>query len=145
MSDSSTIYLLDTNIISELMRAAAGKAALRYRQALTAKRQHALPTTQVVTSIVVQCELLFGLYRKPSPRLQASYDLMMTGLPVLPLDAALAPVYAELRGHLEQAGTPLASNDLLIAAHALTLGATLVSADTAFARVPDLKLENWLT
>ena len=52
--------------------------------------------------------------------------------------------YAQLRAHMESAGTPLSPNDMLIAAHALALDAILVSADGAFARVPGLGLENWL-
>ena len=53
--------------------------------------------------------------------------------------------YAAIRTHLEQAGTPIGSNDLLIAAHALALDLTLVTANTReFKRVPTLRLDNWL-
>jgi tRNA(fMet)-specific endonuclease VapC len=145
MNVSGTIYLLDTNVIRELMRSATGKAALRYRTVLSTKLRNPGAPTTVVTSLIVQCELLLGLRRNPAPRLHASYELMMGGLPVLPLDEALGPVYAGLRTDLEQAGTSLEANDLLIAAHALSIGATLVSDDAAFARVPGLKIENWLT
>ncbi len=99
----------------------------------------------MVTSVIVQCELLYGLTRKPSPRLQAGYDLQMAQLPVLDLDESVTQHYATLRAYLEQLGTPIGPNDALIAAHALALDATLVSADAEFGRVPGLKLENWLS
>lgn len=132
-------YLLDTNIVSQLMRDARGIAAQRYRALLESSQ-----TCRMVTSVIVQCELLYGLNKKPSPRLQAAYALQMAQLPVLDMDESVTPHYAALRVHLEQLGTPIGGNDALIAAHALALGATLVSADAEFARVPGLQLENWL-
>jgi tRNA(fMet)-specific endonuclease VapC len=68
----------------------------------------------------------------------------MNQLPVMPLDESVGPHYARIRAHLEKAGTPIGANDTLIAAHALALGATLITADAEFSRVPDLALENWL-
>lgn len=62
----------------------------------------------------------------------------------MPFDADVAVHYANLRTVLEEAGTPIGANDTLIAAHAMSLGATLVTADAEFTRVPDLKVENWL-
>ena len=62
---------------------------------------------------------------------------------VLPLDADVVPAYARLRSLLERAGTPIGPNDMLIAAHALALGCTLVTADAEFDRVPGLRVENW--
>ncbi len=131
--------MLDTNIISRLMKDGASESAIRYRARLQSE-----PDCTVVTSVVVQCELLFGLARHPSPRLQRAYALQMEHLPVVALEESVCGHYAKIRAHLEQAGTPIGANDTLIAAHALALDATLVSADAAFARVPSLKLENWL-
>jgi tRNA(fMet)-specific endonuclease VapC len=68
----------------------------------------------------------------------------MQSVTVMPFDAEVAVHYANLRTVLEQSGTPIGANDTLIAAHALALGATLVTADAAFTRVPGLKVENWL-
>lgn len=133
------LYLLDTNIISHLMRDAVGSAAKRLGD-----RLQTLGACQLCTSTVVQCELLYGLQKRPSPRLQRQYDIAMRPLLLLPLDDKVAPVYASLRAQLKAAGTPIGPNDLLIAAHALALGATLVSADAEFQRVPGLNLENWL-
>jgi tRNA(fMet)-specific endonuclease VapC len=135
----SKIYLLDTNIISQLMRQPQGPQALSYRNHVAG-----LASGQIATSIIVHCELLFGLRKKPSTRMQQAFELQMAQLPVLGLDNAVAAQYAQLRCALEQLGTPIGANDCLIAAHALALGATLVSADAEFARVAGLKLENWL-
>jgi tRNA(fMet)-specific endonuclease VapC len=134
-----SIYLLDTNIISALMKDRTGAITANVR--VWAQR---LPDCKLVTSVVVQYELLFGLARHGTSRLQTAYDIQMNKLPVLPLDAAVGPHYARLRAHLEKAGTPIGANDTLIAAHALALGATLITADAEFSRVPDLALENWL-
>ena len=131
-------YLLDTNIISHLMKDVGSDSLNRYRARLQSE-----PDCNVVTSVVVQCELMFGLARRPSPRLQKAYALQMEHLPAIPLDDSVCAHYGKLRTYLEQAGTPIGANDTLIAAHALALDATLVSADTAFSRVPGLRLENW--
>lgn len=134
-----TAFLLDTNIISHMMMDASGLAARRALDVLKAQ-----PDIDLCTSIVVQCELLFGLSKRPSVRLQRAYELHMRSLKVISLEEADAPVYAQLRHTLESRGTPLGPNDLLIAAQAMRCHATLVSADVAFAQVPGLKLENWL-
>lgn len=136
---TGTTYLLDTNIVSALMKDHSGRDT-------ASVRKWALRTSDcnLVTSVVVQYELLFGLARHGSTRLQAAYEIQMQNLLVLPLDEAIGPHYAKLRTLLEQAGTPIGANDTLIAAHALALGATLVTADAEFARVPGLKIENWL-
>jgi tRNA(fMet)-specific endonuclease VapC len=132
-------YLLDTNIISSLMKDRVGTDTARIRE-----RLQRAPDCTLVTSVVVQCELLFGLARRPSQRLQKAYDLQMEQLTVLPLDSGVSSHYAQLRAQLERTGTPIGPNDTLIAAHALALGATLVTADLEFTRVPGLKVENWL-
>ncbi|MEY4344289.1 MAG: hypothetical protein RL032_121 [Pseudomonadota bacterium] len=133
------IYLLDTNIISHMMREPAGRATQKFAAVA------AMDLTQgVVTSTVVLYELQFGLQRRPNLRLSAALDRILTGVEVLSLDIDVVPRYAQLRAVLEENGTPIGPNDTLIAAHALTLGATLVSADAEFARVPGLQVENWL-
>ena len=136
---SAETYLLDTNAISHLMAKPEGAVAQRYAARLLADQP-----CQMITSVVVQCELLFGLTKKPSPRLQAAYDIQMASMSVLPLDDAVPAHYATIRAHLERQGTPISPNDALIAAHALALNATLVSGDAEFARVPGLRVENWL-
>ncbi|WP_296492297.1 type II toxin-antitoxin system VapC family toxin [Rhodoferax sp.] len=139
MAIDSKLYLLDTNVISDLMRNPTGTAA---QQALSIAANE--PNSKVCTSVVVQCELLFGLRRRTNPRWSTQYERVMASIDVLALESAVATHYAELRTDLELSGTPIGPNDTLIAAHALALGATLVSGDAEFARVPGLQLENWL-
>ena len=136
---AAPLYLLDTNAISHLMRNTDGAVAQIYR----ARLLQVEPAT-MVTSIVVQCELALGLLKRPSLKLRALYDIQMRALPVLPLDGDVAEHYALLRVTLEQLGTPIGANDMLIAAHAIAVGATLVTSDAEFLRVPGLAVENWL-
>lgn len=129
-------YLLDTNILSDLLRNPGGRAARRV--ALVGE-----PT--ICTSIVVACELRYGAAKKGSARLSERVESLLESLEVLPLDKESDHCYAEIRHHLEQQGKPIGPNDLLIAAHALALDLILVTDNVEeFARVPDLRLENWL-
>lgn len=134
-----TLYMLDTNIVSDMMRNPQGPAA---RRALALNRTD--PEAQIQISVIVDCELLFGLKRKPNPQLNAAYERTTSNLTISALEPAVASVYASLRATLASGGIGLDANDALIAAHALALEATFVSADNAFTRVPHLKLENWL-
>ena len=133
------IFLLDTNIISDLMKGERSLAARRGRAAIQQGR-----VALLCTSVVVQCELQFGLLKRPSARLQAAYDVEIARLQVMPVLDTVPPFYARLRAHLEAEGTPIGANDALIAAHAMALNATLVTADAEFLRVPGLRVENWL-
>ena len=135
----STTYLLDTNIISHMMRETTGLATQRFNALARANS-----SLQLCTSVVVQCELEFGLVRRPNERLQRAYDRIVPLLDVLPLTSEISFHYAALRTQLESMGKPIGPNDALIAAHALALDATLVSADVEFLRVSGLKVENWL-
>ena len=139
MADLKTTYLFDTNILSDMMRDPNGVASQRFQQIAKST-----PDIRLCTSVVVQCELLFGMRRRTNPRWQTHYEKVLESVEILPLSSTVVPSYASLRGLLEAAGTPIGANDLLIAAHALTLQATLVSADADFLRVPGLQLENWL-
>ncbi len=133
------LYFFDTNIISHMMRETAGLAAQRFTT--TAK---ANTSAKMATSVIVQCELEFGLVRRPNQRLKAAYENIVPLLEVMPLTELVTAHYAQLRTQLETAGTPIGANDMLIAAHALSTDATLVSADAEFLRVPGLRVENWL-
>ena len=133
------LYLLDTNIVSDLMKGDRSVAAQCGRQAIETGRVRRLGI-----SIVVQCELLYGLAKRPSPRLRAAYSIEIAKLEVFNLDTAAVLAYADLRWRLERQGLSIGANDLLIAAHALALDATLVSGDEAFERVANLRVENWL-
>lgn len=129
-------YLLDTNIISDLLRNPGGKAA---RRAIAAGQD------AVCTSIIVAAELRHGCGKKGSARLLAAVEQLLETIPVLPLEAPADAVYGSLRAELEAAGRAIGSNDLLIGAHAHALGATMVTANTAeFSRIQSLAVENWL-
>ncbi|MES2944529.1 MAG: PIN domain-containing protein [Pseudomonadota bacterium] len=132
-------YLLDTNILSDMMRNPEGLAAQHFSEALKNK-----PSARLCTSVVVQCELLFGIRRRTHPRWVTHYERVLESVDVLPLEPDMCVHYAALRSVLESAGTPIGGNDALIAAHALAINATLVSADNEFLRVPGLQVENWL-
>ncbi|MFL6261642.1 MAG: PIN domain-containing protein [Thermoanaerobaculia bacterium] len=129
-------YLLDTKILSDLLRNPDGRAAQRV--ALVGE-------ATVCTSIAVACELRYSAAKKGSARLSERVESLLESLEGLPLDKDSDRRYAEIRLHLDQRGRPIGSNDLLIAAHALALDLTLVTANVEeFARVPGLRLENWL-
>ena len=129
-------YLLDTNILSDLVRRPQGAVA----EAIARVGEES-----VATSVVVAAELRYGAAKKGSERLTRQVEAILSVLPVLRLEAPADRHYAAVRTRLERAGTPIGGDDLLIAAHALSLGLTLVTANVGeFARVPDLVVENWL-
>lgn len=129
-------FLLDTNILSDLVRHPQGVVAQRIRE-------HG--EQAVCTSIIVASELRFGAAKRQSRRLSAQVQAILAAMDVLPLDAPADEHYARLRLHLEQTGTPIGPNDMLLAAQALAENATLVTANTSeFHRVPGLICVNWL-
>ena len=96
-------------------------------------------------SIIVACELRYGAARRRSARLTSQLEAVLEGIDILPLDERADRHYAEIRTDLERIGRPIGNNDLLIAAHARALEATLVTHNTGeFSRVPGLAIENWL-
>ena len=98
------------------------------------------------TSLIVACELRYGALKKGSPILTDKVNQLLETIAVLPLEQNIEPHYARLRVTLERAGTPIGSNDLLIASHACALGLTFVTGNLKeFSRIPDLAVENWLT
>jgi len=128
-------YLLDTNIISELVVHPSGPVAQRIRE---------IDEGTVAASIIVAGELRFGAVKRGAPRLIQRVEAVLATLAVLPLEPPADAVYAELRAELERRGRLIGANDLWIAAHALALGRVLVTADAGFSRICGLKTENWL-
>jgi tRNA(fMet)-specific endonuclease VapC len=129
-------YMLDTNIVSDIIRNPAGKSAARLR---------AVGDYGLAVSIITAAELRFGAAKSGSPRLLSRVETLLQTLDVLPFDVPADAEYASVRVELETAGKPIGPNDLLIAAHARSLGATIVTANTAeFSRVRGLNVENWL-
>jgi len=130
-------YLLDTNIVSDLVKNPTGLVAHQIKQ---------VGETNIYTSIIVACELRFGAKKKGSKRLQDNLEAILVALTILPLEPPVAEYYAAIRTELEQSGNLIGPNDLLIAAHTLAEGMTLVTDNVReFSRVPNLNLENWLS
>jgi tRNA(fMet)-specific endonuclease VapC len=131
-------YVLDTNAISALMR---GTPAVVERLAATAPADVAVPQP-------VLAEIAFGIERLPRSKrralLQARLDLVSAELPRAEWNDAVSQVFGRIKAALERRGTRIEDFDAAIAAHALALGATLVTADvTHMVRVPGLRVENW--
>jgi tRNA(fMet)-specific endonuclease VapC len=131
-----TLRLLDTNTMSDLVKDPRG----RIRRGIATVGE-----ANVLTSIIVACEMRFGAAKRGSIRLAEQIEAILGEIDVQPLGEDADRHYAILRRDLERRGTPIGSHDMLIAAHALSIDATLVTANTReFARVEGLKLENWL-
>jgi tRNA(fMet)-specific endonuclease VapC len=129
-------FLLDTNIVSDLVRHPRGRIADRIAEV---GEQH------ICTSIIVAAELRYGAAKKGSSRLTAQLEAVLAAVDVLALEAPADTVYGELRAQLERAGQSIGANDLLIAAHARALGHTVVTDnEREFSRIDDLRVENWL-
>ena len=129
-------YLLDTNILSDLIRRPHGTCA----QMIGLVGQEA-----VCTSIVAAAELRFGAVKKGSEALNEKVNALLSTLETLALGAPVDEAYADTRAHMERAGALIGANDMLIAAHALAAGLVLVTNnEKEFSRVPNLKIENWL-
>lgn len=132
----SLSYLLDTNIVSDLVRNPQGRIAERIAE---------FGEASVATSIIVAAELRYGAAKKASPRLIAQAEAVLGAMMVLSVEPPADQTYATIRTALEAAGTPIGGNDLIIAAQATTLGLTLVTANVReFSRVDGLGVEDWL-
>ncbi|MCB1745551.1 MAG: type II toxin-antitoxin system VapC family toxin [Gammaproteobacteria bacterium] len=129
-------YLLDTNVLSDLVRNPRGRVAARIAE---------VGESAVCTSVVVAAELRYGAARAGSARLAERVALVLAALDVLPLEAPADVHYGDIRSQLAARGTPIGPNDLFIAAHARALGLTVVTANRGeFERVPGLAIDDWL-
>jgi tRNA(fMet)-specific endonuclease VapC len=129
-------YLLDTNIVSDLVRNPQGR---------TAGHIGRVGEVQVCTSIIVAAELRYGAAKSGSQRLAGQLEAVLSALEVLPFAAPADTVYGKIRSRLEQTGRPIGGNDLLIAAHAMALGYAIVTDnESEFGRIDGLVCENWV-
>jgi tRNA(fMet)-specific endonuclease VapC len=129
-------FLLDTNIVSDLVRNPGGRAAGRIAR---------IGEAMVCTSIIVAAELRYGAAKSNSRRLTTQLEAVLAALDVLPFEAPADMVYGELRAALERTGRLIGPNDLLIAAQGVALGLTIVTDnEREFSRVDGLPIENWL-
>ena len=126
--------MLDTNTISHLVK----------EHPTVTKRLTAVSMAALCVSAITEGELLFGLARRPeAKRLHHAVRELLRRVDVLPWDSAVAERYGVVRAVLERKGKTLAPLDLLIAAHALGVDATLVTSDRAFGQVAGLDVEDW--
>ena len=135
----SAVYLLDTNIAGYIVSGRSKAAREMFKQAL--------PYAMISISTITEAEILFGIETKPEAvRLRSAIESLLQTVQKEPWDSAAAQAYARLRSQLKVAGKSVAEMDLLIASHALALGATLVSHDTAFQQVAAfVSVVDWAT
>jgi tRNA(fMet)-specific endonuclease VapC len=135
MATTGPLFLLDTHTASFIIRGSSEALLQRLQSRAVAA---------VAISCVTEAELLYGLARKPgATALAAAVNVFLRHVQSLPWDSLCTARYGTLRAQLEAAGTPLGNLDTLIAAHALAIGATLVTHDIAFWQVPGLAVEDW--
>ena len=130
------LYLLDTDTCSYVIRGASAGLDARLGEA---------GEEAIAISAVTRAELRFGLEKRGNPRaLSQVVNGFLDRVPVAPWDAVAADRFGRLRAQLERGGTPIGVFDTMIAAHALALGAILVTNNQKhFGKVRALKVENW--
>ena len=134
---STWLYMLDTNIVSHMIRAPGG---------VVARRVETVGSDKLCISAIVASELGYGAVKKRSERLSSLIENILERLDVVAYEAAATAHYADIRDQLTRDGNLIGPMDLLIAAHARALNLTFVTDNTGeFSRVHGLKLENWLS
>ena len=130
------LYLLDTSILAHLVRQPQGPVAERIAD---------VGEANVLTSVMVACELRYGAAKRGNRRLTRQVEAVLGALTIRPLESDIERVYAAIRVALEKKGALIGAHDMLIAAHARAIDAVCVTDNVAeFKRVPALKVENWL-
>lgn len=129
-----TRYMLDTNMVSHVLKA----------HHLVTQRVVSLPMSALCISAITEGELLYGLAKRPEAKaLQHAVHELLRRVEAEPWDSAAAAHYGALRADMARHGKGLAALDMLIAGHALSLGAVLVSNDQAFRHISQLVIEDW--
>ncbi|MBM3342192.1 MAG: type II toxin-antitoxin system VapC family toxin [Betaproteobacteria bacterium] len=129
------MYLLDTNICVYV---------IRKRPESVYCRLSSVGERNVAISVITAFELEVGALRAPGKAYSEAVRLLIAELPVLPLEDSARTAYGQLRTALERRGEKIGAYDMLIAAHVLSLDATLVTNnEKEFKRVKGLKVENW--
>jgi tRNA(fMet)-specific endonuclease VapC len=130
-----TLYLLDTNI---------ARCIIKGNSPAVDRRLVKVAMAELAISAVTEGELRFGAARLPhAARLHAMIEDFFLRVAVLSWDSDAAQQYGQLRAALEREGQPMGNLDAMIGAHALALGAILVTNDRAFGRIKKLKVEDW--
>ena len=129
-------YMLDTNICIYIIKKKPPEIIKRFKQ---------IEISQIGISSITLSELLFGVYKSSKPEQnQLALAQFAAPLEIVSYGDEVADFYGRLRTHLEKQGTPIGSLDMLIAAHALSIGSILIiNNEKEFNRIPNLKIENW--
>ena len=128
-------YLLDTNAFSYVVRESHARFSRRFES---------VRLDEIAISVITEAELRFGLARRPQAHALAhSVNSLLHRITLVPWTSDAAKHYAEIRAELERQGQRMEDLDVMIAAHALAENAVLVTHDSAFWRVPRLKIEDW--
>ena len=129
-------YLLDTDTCIYVINERPARVIAQFRK-------H--PVGDIGVSSITAAELAFGVTKSGSVRNREALAAFLLPLDVAPFDAQAAVAYGQVRADLERRGSPIGPLDLLIAAHALLLGATLVTNNLReFKRVSGLRCESWV-
>lgn len=130
-------YLLDTNIIAYIINERPPEVFSKFQS---------LSKDEIFVSSIVVAELWYGVAKShKKEQNKSALENFLAPLTIVDFDIIAAKFYAVIRADLESKGLIIGSNDILIAAHALSLGLTLVTNNTKeFGRVNGLKLENWV-
>lgn len=127
-------YMLDTNTVSHLLR----------KHPAVARRIVAVPMASLCISAITEGELLFGLAKRPAAKqLHVAVQEFLRRVDVLPWDSAAAENCGAVRADMARRGKVLAPLDFLIATHALSVDAVLVTNDRAISQMADLHIEDW--
>ncbi len=129
-------YMLDTNIVAY---------AKNNRPEVVYERMSRFDPEDLCVSVITLAELEYGVFNSSNPeRNQLALTLFLANIEVVPFNDDAAVEYGRIRAELKRKGTPIGANDLMIAAHAKSLGVTLVTSNTReFERVEGLMLEDW--
>jgi tRNA(fMet)-specific endonuclease VapC len=128
-------YLLDTNVVSYF---------LSHRPPEVRKHMDQVGLASTAISAITEAELRYGLAKKPEAiRQRYAVEAFLANATILAWDSAAAKRYGALRVQQQRKGRPLSTEDLMIAAHALSAGLKLVTHDEAFSYVDGLKTEDW--
>jgi len=127
-------YMLDTNTVSHLLK---GHPAVT-------RRLITVPMASLCISAITEGELLFGLAKRPAAKqLHVAVRELLKRIDVLPWDSVAAEHYGIVRANMSSQGKVLSPLDLLIATHALSIEAVLVTNDQAISQMPNLHIEDW--